>query len=90
MTLDLQGYRSGSMDEVLSRKISPLRQEHEAERGGSMKLLFLVGAPYSLVALTLLLISLPLPLISEEFDLPGHLSGFLVGTVSIGMPTLFI
>jgi len=35
--------------------------------------------------MTLLLISLPLPLISKEFGLPGPLAGFLGGSVFIGM-----
>ncbi len=49
------------------------------------KLLPIVGVPYALAAMSLLLISLPLPLISAEFGLPGPLAGFLGGSVFIGM-----
>jgi len=50
-----------------------------------IKLLCLIGLPYALAAMTLLLISLPLPLISKEFGLLGPLAGFLGGSVFIGM-----
>ncbi len=53
--------------------------------GSTLFFLIAIGVPYAFAALTLLLISLPLPLISEEFGLPGVLAGFLAGSVFIGM-----
>ena len=49
------------------------------------RLLLLTGIPYAIVAMTLLLISLPLPLLSSEFEIPEIYAGFLGGSVFIGM-----
>lgn len=50
-----------------------------------VRLLLLIGVPYALAAMSLLLISLPLTLISKEFGVAGPLAGFIGGSVFIGM-----
>lgn len=47
--------------------------------------LLILGIPYCFVAMDLLLISLVLPLLKEQWVLPGELAGFLAGSVFIGM-----
>ena len=48
-------------------------------------LLAVIGLPYIFVAMDLLLISLALPAVTEVFEVPARVAGFLAGSVFIGM-----